>query len=77
MPARTDLPNALSSLPVDHGFTEGDHVELPVAPRGTIRGKLRHIDLVWGRARYVGLVLVADDDGRCYEFHPEIARRIP
>jgi hypothetical protein len=50
---------------------------MPIAPRGTVRGTVRHIDIKWGGKRYAGLVLVSDEDGSCYEIAPELVRHLP
>jgi len=67
--------NALPPLPPDFPLKEGDEVEMPVYPVGTVRGRLRAIDVQYHGRRYKGLVLVAES-GIYYELRPEIARLI-
>ena len=71
------MQNALATPKAGHGFEAGDLVELPIYPKGSVTGRLTLINHVFRGKRYQGLVLVADEDGRIYEFVPELARRLP
>lgn len=73
-----DEDNLLPPLPPDHGFREGDRIEMPVhgkAGKIRIRGTVKMIDKTFGKRRYAGLVVLGDDN-RYYELTPEIARKI-
>lgn len=67
----------VSSLPPvpEHDFAEGDRVVMPLFAKGKIIGTVAYIDVAVGNKRYAGLAVLGDD-GRYYEFHPEIARRM-
>lgn len=66
----------VSSLPPvpEHDFAEGERVVMPLFGRKTVSGVVKYIDVAVGNRRYQGLAVLGDD-GRYYEFHPEIARR--
>lgn len=67
--------SALPPIEPDHGFREGDEVEMPLWGGKKICGKIEWIDVAVRGRRYVGLVLLGHD-GRYYEFHPSIATLI-
>jgi hypothetical protein len=67
--------NALPPLPPDHGFCEGDHVELPVYGRGRIRGVVKYIDIVFRKRLYKGLAILGDD-GAYYELEPSVTQKV-
>ncbi len=70
--AKTD--SDLPPIPADHGFEVGDRVSMPVYG-GEIKGTVTYLDCWYGKKHYKGLV-VAGDDKRYYEFHPELATKI-
>lgn len=71
--------NVIPPLPADHGFQEGDRVEIPIYGLGRgvrARGTVRYIDTRVGKKLYRGFVVVADHDKRFYILDPSIARKI-
>ncbi len=74
MTAGKDDSSALPPLPNDHGFREGDRVEVPVYGRQWISGTVKHIDKLIAARRYKGLAVLGDD-GFYYELIPE-ARKL-
>ena len=68
--------SALPPVPDEHGFIKGERIEMPLYGGRKIQGTLEHIDITYARRRYKGLALLGDD-GRYYEFHPELATRLP
>jgi hypothetical protein len=67
--------SALPPIPADHGFCEGDNVEMPLYGGKKVQGKVTFIDVTVGKKRYRGLAVLGSD-GRFYEFHPEIAKKL-
>lgn len=69
---QSDLP----PIPPGHGYAVGDRVEMPLYGGEQIVGTIEYIDVIFHKKHYKGLVVLGDD-GCYYEFHPEIARRLP
>jgi len=69
-----DDDNELPPLPPDHGFVEGDAVELPVYGNGIVLGSVKYIDIIFSDKRYKGLVVIAED-GTFYELDPRVAKK--
>jgi hypothetical protein len=74
-PSQSERESDLPPVPANHGFAVSDRVEMPLYGGKTIQGVIEHIDIVFGKKRYRGLAVLGDD-GRYYEFHPELARRL-
>jgi hypothetical protein len=66
--------NELPPLPPDHGFVEGDLVELPVYGNGIVSGSVKYIDIVFGNKHYKGLAIIAED-GVFYELDPRVTKK--
>lgn len=67
--------SSLPPIPPDHGFQEGDEVEMPLYGGKKVRGTVTFIDVTLGKKRYRGLAVLGND-GLYYEFHPEIAKKL-
>lgn len=71
--------NGIPPLPPDHGFQEGDRVEIPIYGLGRgikAPGTVRYIDTRVGKQLYRGYVVIADHDKRCYILDPRLAQKI-
>lgn len=67
--------NELPPLPPGHGFVEGDEVEMPVYGNGTVQGRVKFIDIIFGNKHYKGLTIIAED-GTFYELEPRVTKKI-
>lgn len=73
--AAADDESVLPPIPKDHGYQIGERIEMPLWGKDPIHGSIEWIDVIFQKKRFRGLAVLGDD-GRYYEFHPEIAKRL-